>query len=353
MCAKRIDSGNHTWYDAMNTTSLTRRAGFWRASRLNPPVGHYHEWIHFVVLHPRITVILNFALQWTPPSEGWRGTVTILAKSSRWRGEVAEFGGADLVWQSGGMDCSFGDNVVSFGADGWRIRTRSDDVQIDLVITPTSVPAAASRLPFAATSDARWFVVPRCAVRGLVRLPEIEVDMSDGTAYHDHNWGEIRWGGDFAWEWQFWHSDGQPAWTAVSSQLLDRDRHVCRQRGLMLWAGSQQVRAFSHSETSISFDGHQRVPMRGTFPAPLALTQPRAWEALPTTWRVEAARGLDFVRLDLRPETVCQVLVPDGERLLGIVAIQEIEVAGELTGEISGQSVRARGRGIGELVRAR
>ena len=330
-----------------------RRADFWRATPGQAADG-WKEWQHFVVCLPRGVILANWSLR-ADGAGRWLASVVIAVRvegAAAWRGEVVE---ADARWRPGGIDMEVGGQRLAFGPAGWTLTLDLPDSGLvgQIEVRPLTVPAATGRLPFAGSPGVRWRVVPRATAEVHLTVGGAPYVLSGAPAYHDHNWGRFGWGDDFVWEWGFFAPSGGAPWSAVFSRVLDRARHRVRMAGLLLWEGPDYARMFRDAEVDYRFEGLRAWAAPATFPPALgALIEGETW-VLPERLWVRGVRGAERVELALDVRSAAQVVVLDEARPLGLVVIQELEVAATLSGRLGGRDVAAAGAGLMELVRGR
>jgi len=130
--------------------------------------------------------------------------------------------------------------------DGYRvvIDLPGHDIRGELDLTAMSRPFAVNNQP---VGDGRvsWLFVPRLRADGWLRIGGQEIRFEGNVAYHDHNWGRFRWGGDFGWTWgAILPSGPDDPWSLVFQQMTDRRRLRCLYQALWVWRHDEPAAIF-------------------------------------------------------------------------------------------------------------
>jgi len=169
-------------------------------------------------------------------------------------------------------------------------------------------------------------------------------------AYHDHNWGGFRWGRDFAWIWGYGHPErASNPWSFTFDLFMNRAQTADIARGLLLWNGARQHRAFGNAEVRVESEGLLRPRHVLKVPRPMALLHEQAVTDVPERLLIRAQGRGDFVDVEVRCREVMQILVPD-DCGLGVTAITEVVSDIVADGEIRGEPLRMQGRGMFEFL---
>ena len=313
----------------------------------------HKEWLHFCVLTPRATLLLNLSVG-CDASDGRRSgrLIALHCRDRRWTGGMDRFAGSYVQFISGTTELQLGDCELLFRGGEYRLRARLQDapIECDLRLRPVAAPLVGIGTPVG-DGELHWVVVPRLVAAGVVRVGgEVEV-MTHAPAYHDHNWGNWRWGDDFSWQWGFVLPDEPGArWSLLFSRLLDRARGRVIDTKLALWRGGELRRLFSGPEVEV-------LPGVAARQSALPCVVPRALSLLassrvsegPQSMELIAAGQGDFVRGSFDSCSFSKVVIPH-ETDLGHTIIHEHEGAARFRGLVGGNTLDLRGRGVFEFL---
>jgi hypothetical protein len=338
---------------------LTTRSSYFRgppargseASSKSP----FKEWLHFCVLAPEVRLLVNMSLmsrtgarEGSPPD----ARVVVMAEAGgEWMGGLDEIRPADLELVPGRVDSAFG---------GTRLRAREG--AFELALQPSATPLSARlRLepmtmpllrPKTAIGSAvvNWLAAPRLRASGTITVNGTPHFLRDAPAYHDHNWGQWRWGQEFFWQWAFGlPSSLEDPWTAVFYRMFDRARTTEHARALLLWRDQHLFRVFRDDEVSVRETGFLRPRQILKLPPVMGLLAPQLSTDVAAQLTVEARSGGDSVRMQIENRSLAQLIVPN-DADLGTTVINEVVGGFELTGQAQRTSVDSRGESFHEHV---
>jgi hypothetical protein len=173
-------------------------------------------------------------------------------------------------------------------------------------------------------------------------------------AYHDHDWGAFRWGGDFSWEWAVALSSERPRaprWSVVVQRISDRARLRALSQGVLVWRGASHRRTFHGREVSV--DGAGGLSARGALRVPrvMSLAAPGCAADLPRRLEVCAVAGRDALEATFELVDLAQVAIPDEADERGATVISEAHAHARLAGRVRGEELRFEGPALVELNR--
>jgi hypothetical protein len=319
------------------------------------------EWFHFCALTPDVQVLVNLSLSDEP--DGARGRVLALARvgdEPGWRGGERTHHGDSIRAVAGGHRVAIGEAAIDWRDGRYFVAARAgageDLVEVDLELSPLTVPLVAERVDLAPGSLG-WVAVPRLVASGAVRAAGRIHRVDRAPAYHDHNWGAWRWGGgDFAWQWGFALAPAHaaPPWAVLYSRLTDRARSRAFDTKVSVWRGALLERVFSAGDVRVRAEGRPPVGQLRRIPRVMNLVIPGDTVEAPGTLEVTAARDQDHDRdrdwltLRYRPEAVAQVAIPNHQDL-GFTLIDETSGRFAVKGRIDGVDLGFEGRSMFEF----
>lgn len=336
-----------------------RRLDAWRAAPLGPPTegGAYKEWMHFCVQLPTSSaghLLLNFSVaERTLPSGTDRTPRLItLACTDRWHGSVDAFATGDVHGDAGQVDLRLGKSSLRWHDGAFLVQAHSKVISAELRIRPLMFPTVASSVSLGESHAMRWVVVPRLVTSGTVHIAGQRLRLSEAITYHDHNWGQFRWGGDLSWEWGFLNADPRASpWTVVFVRVSDSQRHRTLSQGVLVWREDVNVRTFQNNEIEVTLDGCHVGPRPLTLPGIVGLLAPGASSGVPKQLRL-VARGLgDELELVFDTTSTARLALPSDANETGLVLLNEALGNARLRGRIGGAQLELAGSAIVEFVR--
>jgi len=307
------------------------------------------EWFHFCVVAPGVQALCNLSLG-GPSGDG---RVLVLARvddERSWRGGQT-IGAAS----ASGHRVTVGAATMAFHAGRYLVNARAtgpgaaDDVEVDLELVPLTVPLVAEGVDLAPGSLG-WVALPRLVARGVIRAGGRSFRLEHALAYHDHNWGEWRWGGgDFAWQWGFALDEREGGASILYSRLTDRARGRAFDTKLSVWNGELLARVFAGGDVRVDAAGQAPAGGLRRVPAVMRLVVAGEGVEAPARLDVTAGRGDDWLALRFRPEALVQVAIPN-EVDYGFTLIDETSGRFEVKGRIDGVDLGFAGRSLFEFV---
>lgn len=294
--------------------------------------GRVNEWSHFCLRDGSLIVLVNFSL--VEDAQKRRGRLTWLCRSDdvsvseHWDGEVLEFDDADVRFERAGHEARLGSSQVTWTGNHYCLRLNTDLLRGELSVQPTASPYLANNLAFVPGANFNWFVTPRCLATGWIESRGTRHEIRDAPTYHDHNWGQFAWSGEFNWEWGYSLGRETDQLSVIVSRISDGMRHRSFTQGLLVWRGEKLVRAFRDDEVRLRRIGLMRPNRVFRVPRMMSLLVEGEATDIPERFEVEAAARGDEVLLSFQPQDVAQIVV-SGDRGLGVTCINE--VFGELS----------------------
>jgi hypothetical protein len=281
--------------------------------------------------------------------------IALVAKpgASGWVGALHTFADGDVFARSGDVRLRLGGNHVDWRDGCFEIALDTSEVRGRLRLRPITLPTAASRVSFGSEHAIHWVVMPRLEASGWLRMgsgPPLALERA--PAYHDHNWGHFRWGGDLAWEWGFAHpEDPRCAESAVFVRVSDGGRHRTLSQAALIWRGDALVRTFQDRELSMTLTGIHRGPRPLTLPRAASLLVPGAGSGVPARVEMQARGAGDSLRIAFETGTKARVAIPSEVDPFGLVVLNETSGTARVEGTTAGVGFAFDGPAMMEFVR--
>jgi hypothetical protein len=359
--------------------SVSARASFaeliaqgdpWRRSPASAggPPGH-KEWSHFCVFGDGITLLANLSLMDAAHGAGASIEVprlTLLARTpDGWAGDVDAFAPGAAAVAGGEIDLRLGASRLAFrgGAYHLDVRLARRDLAAKLVLRPLARPALTTSVPLSGSAPMRWFVVPRLVADGELRVNGRRHALRGAPAYHDHDWGDFAWGGDFSWEWAVTlappsDAPGERPWSLVFQRISDRGRLRALSQGVLLWRGERHVRTFHDRDLAVASGGRLSAAGALRVPRPMALVAPGHAADLPRRLELRAADGADAIEATFELQDLAQVAIPDDALAAGpaalrpaVTIVSECHAVARVAGRLRGEPLHFEAPAVVELNR--
>lgn len=320
-------------------------------SRYDPSANAYKDWLHLNVFDHRsgCIAIVNTSLHGAPadhhsraigtalmhvPREGWVGNVEIASLSD------ANIGPSSISLERVALATDPLSGVVLGSA-----RLTSDEFDITVTATPRMQPIDASMATPFGTGWLSWYARPRLTVEGEARFGERRYDLSDATAYHDHNWGRWHWGDDVGWLWGAFEAAEPEVAIVIVRPSDSAHRKSSGARIIVEVAGERRI--FLNESVRMEYAGRLEARLRHLPGALAALKQDRIAPKLPARVAVRADDGIDAVEMQFVPRAAAQLIIADPDRP-GYGYLHEMVGAFGASVSIAGRVRRIVGLGVFE-----
>jgi hypothetical protein len=337
------------------TAAALSRSDFLRAPLLATARSDgFKEWHHFVVQAPGLQLLVNFSLA----VEVLAGRAArliprliVIAHDGRWSGTVERFDPAALHASADLGTLTVGGNRMAVGPNGYRIVLHLPKRRIggELHLTAGGRPAVilVNNQPVA-NGRLSWLFVPRLRADGVLRLGDRELHFDGAVAYHDHNWGRFRWGGDFGWEWgSVLPTDPADPWSVVFMRKTDRRRHRALSQALYLWRHDEPVAMFRDAAVRVRSSGLLGGGPDCTLPAPMRLVL--GGTALDVPALLEVTAGDDLL-VEFRPGSYARLAQPSETCVDRSAVLAETAGVARIVGTVRGEDVDVVGAAVMELL---
>lgn len=309
--------------------ALTRADRFRRVPpSLRSTRGH-KEWLHFCVYGDDIDVLLNFSVvdDLSPGSDGELARLTLLAGRGGWEGDLVTFPLGSWSTGVGEAYAEFPGGFVQYRGGRYFLQAELEKagLWVRLFLEPVTMPSLVNNVQVGDGPPIHWMVAPRLLATGEARVGTRTHRFERVPAYHDHNWGEFRWGRDFAWEWGFGlPREAENPWTVVFVRLSDRQHTRVMMQGLFVWRGHREAKVFRGRDLTIELEGQFSEPPGCIVPGVMRLVHPGSATDVPSVVHIHARNGADWVRVTFTSKAVGQVVIPNDDDL-GLTIINEVQ----------------------------
>jgi hypothetical protein len=315
----------------------------------------FKEWYHFVVHRPGRRILINFSLTSETSRAGHAGLtprVVVIAHDEWWTGAVERFDDSELDVSADLGVLTVGGNRMTVRPDGYRvvIDLPGHDIRGELDFTSVSRPFVVNNQP---VGDGRmsWLFVPRMRADGWLRVGRQEIRFESDVAYHDHNWGRFRWGGDFGWSWgSILPLYPETPWSLVFLRMTDRRRLRSLSQALYVWRHDEPAAIFRHAAVEVKSHGLLGRAADCTLPPPMRLVLGGDVSDIPERMEVAATRAGDVVHAEFTPQSYARLAQPSEVCLDRSVVLCETNGTARVTGSIDGEDIDFVGAGVFELL---
>lgn len=324
------------------------RVDYWRASPLadDLPAG-YKEWSHFSVLAPDFDLVFNLSFVRDATSAGAVARLLVLFSDDRdrWNGEFAPIALTEVRILPGSPDATLG--PASARLAGGRYRIEADlpkrDLHLAFDLEPQARALAGNAICLSGEDRFNWVVAPHLRATGEMRSGGRLYVAENAPAYHDRNWGQFVWGGDYTWEWATLVPDEPGAPALVYSRMANRARGVTLAQSLLLWRDGRLRRRFYGRDLTVTSSGALRPPRVFRLPRFTGLIGSGRAADVPRRISV-AARGYgEALDVEIELERFGQVIAPNDD-WPGLTALSEASGRFRVDGSMGGERVSFAGR---------
>lgn len=329
-------------------TAVLAQSDFLRAPLLaGGNADDFKEWHHFVIHAPDTHVLINFSL--TGPQSA---RVIVIVHDTRWTGVVERFD-PRLVEVSVDLgELSIGANTMRVTPDGYRVQIDlpAHDICGVLDFTPVSRPFVVNNQPVG-EGRMSWLFVPRLRAAGWLRIYGRDMAFDDDLAYHDHNWGRFRWGGDFGWTWgTIVPKERSNPWSMVFLQMTDRRRLRFTSQAVYVWHRDEPAAMLLRSAVDTHVHGRLSRAADCTLPAPMGLIVDGTVPGVPERLEICAHRLGDAVHAEFRPTSYARLAHPSEIHLDRCTVLCEAGGSAHVTGTVRGERMDFDGAAVFEFL---
>jgi hypothetical protein len=312
--------------------------------------------MHFCVALPHdghLLVNLNVA------ENGWQGhgqrgpRLIALAWQRRWWGTLTSFPEQNVNGRAGDLDVRLGANRLIWKNGAFHLSLRTTDIAAELELEPRMLPTVASSISLGGSHGLHWVVLPRLVANGWVRIGSSpREDVENAVAYHDHNWGDFRWGSDLSWEWGYVHARPSEApWSLVVMRLAGGGGHRTVSQAVLVWRGGTLARVFHNGEVSFRGEGTAFARRLFTLPPVARLLRTGTHCGVPARFEANAAALGDSLTLQFEPCDGARIALPSEADPLRVVVLNETCGLARVKGRVAGETFSFGASSMMEFVR--
>jgi hypothetical protein len=319
--------------------------------------GIYREWMHFSVALPgqgpdQLLVNINLAETGVAGSVVRLPRLIALAHRDQWVGSVETFSEQDVRGRPGELGIQLGGNSLEWRRDAFELSLCTPDIQAQLRIVPLSPPTPASYLSLGSEYGLNWVALPRLEASGWVNIRGQHLRLDRALAYHDHNWGDFRWGADLAWDWGVVNSPpGRAAWSLVIVRISDGKRSRTLNQVALLWHEGKLVRTFQDRELRLTLGGERSKTRPFTVPPIASLLLPGTACGAPAQVSLDASGHGECLRLRFETTNNARVALPSDVDPFGLVVLNESCGYARVSGTTHAGACDFEGPAVMEFVR--
>jgi hypothetical protein len=323
----------------------------------DPDLHRHKEWWHFNVIDDRsgLDLIVNLSISGdvrTPA--GGEANLVVLAYDQRigWTGNIDQYDGLAARIDPRRLEISVGASTIAYKEGAFRLNLASrDGLVASLILFPETEPLVVWKDTRLGSGHINWVIVPSLRAEGTLVVGDRVHRISEARAYHDHNWGEWRWGENFGWDWGFCSAalmaDGQPI-SFVYDRTSDRTGSRTLEHSLMLWRGRELTKFFTRRMLRVRRSGWFRGPIR-RLPGVAHLVDARSVATIPARLEIAVDDSSDRLEATYIPDTAVQIALAR-ETGDGLLALNETMGWLTLSARIDGVAMTVTRRACFEFV---
>jgi hypothetical protein len=309
------------------------------------------DWLHLNVFDHAtgVTGIVNTSLHGQPgdPRAFAAGAVLFHSPGLGWLGDARVTPMRDAV---------VGADSVAFDWLGFAVTPATGAVAasvrlpgailLNLNASPVTEPVEVDARVRFGSGWISWYIVPRLAVSGSLRLGAAgsELSLDGASAYHDHNWGRWAWGDNIGWEWAVCMAAGDGPVFELT-RATDRAHRSGTTSLIALINGRRRI--YRGAALAVTRTGHLGPPERRVPGSLAALHTDRRMPLLPRQVRIVLDDGLDHATIDISTTASAQLIIAEPTRP-GVSFIHELTGTFRCSGRFSGHPVETSGLAVFE-----
>lgn len=279
-----------------------------------------------------------------------KARVITIFSDKDWAGQVDRCDRPQI--RRGEIDASFADAGMRWRNGAYEIWQRGAGIALEITLTPVSIPSLTHNIPLGGGSHLSWCLLPRLKASGRLTVNGENISFQEQGAYHDHNWGQFHWGGNFSWEWGCaFPEDPAIPWTLVFARMNSRDRHSITATSAFVLHKGRHLRYFRNAEVQLNTSEDNDTKIVGRIPSAAALLLPDEDHDVAKLTTVHARRGQDWLDAEIVSKTRGQVLVPSELDYCKVVRLNEASARVKVAGNCAGKPLEFEGPGLLEVVR--
>lgn len=336
---------------------VIEKADHWRGSspsrRLAVTQVPFKEWQHFVIFGQGWLLVFNLNLDGPLNAAGAnpKARVITIYSDQRWLGQVDKCHNPTI--RRGKIDAEFDNAGMRWREGAYEIWQHGPGITFEVELTPTSIPSLTHNIPLGSGCHLSWCLTPRLSANGWLCIDGKKTAFENLSAYHDHNWGQFHWGGDFSWEWGCaFPDDPQEPWALVFARMNSKDRNAITATSAFLLHRGKHLRYFRNTEVDFLSSDKSAAQIAGRIPSTAALLLPDEDHDVAQTMTLNARRGADWINTEIVSKIRGQVLVPSEVDYCKLVRLNEASARVKVSGSCAGHAIDFEGPGLLEVVRA-
>ncbi len=321
-------------------------------------LGRFSEWHHFnfTVDEEGLYGIVNLALSGNiyKGSEARAGVSLVVYEWQKgWHGTVNLYPLQDARFMAGSIDLQIGGNWVKFKKNKYEVKAALRDRSIQLLanFTPAAAPVRLDNIGGRVST----FVAPRTLLDGEITVNGLKHKLTNGSGYHDHNWGYWHWGKEIGWDWGFIvqppalrKKKKDPSISIVFGRVTDANHRAKSDLVLITWLNDKFCQAFMDKAVSISYSGELKGVRIPRIPGPMDLLDPRQPAGIPRQIKIVVEEDEDRLIMLFNVAGAAQFLIPHPV-WKAVTTITEMVGTYEVAGQIRGHQFDFSYNGFAEV----
>ena len=324
----------------------------------DPSLADFKEWWHFNFIDDAsgLDGIVNLSLTGDlHRADAGQANLILLAHDRRagWTGGLDLFDGLAARADTETIDIALGPSSIRYEEGRFRLELSGSGgaLAASLQFQPRTEPLMVWKNTPLGSGHINWMVMPFLTASGTVTLADRIVTLADARGYHDHNWGNWRWGENLGWDWGFCaaaaESGGEPI-SLVYDRTTDRAGIRTMEHSLAIWRGERLAKLFTRRMIGARRSGRFAGPVK-RLPGVMALIDASQVTSVPRELTFRARDRADWLDARYETDAAIQIAIPR-ETGFGMVELNETFGWLAAAGHIGGAPVSFRRRACFEFV---
>ena len=325
----------------------------------------WKDWYHYILISPNgsIKILLNVCLNGRPGNgEIQLSIVVTLSKPSNGASKICIHGNVicipwkeNMVYREPIMilasivELKIHQNVTSVS-----LNDKQSNIKLNFIGEVEGPPVFVNEKTEFGSGFIGWGFIPKLIVNGSLKVGETEAVINKlWYCYHDHNFGQFRWGEDIGWEWlvvNFKNFEGGKEYQFVFDQRTNKNHSEKGVKYIFFFQNNMIKKIFLGNALKIkwerSVDSKTPIILPGTMAS--AFSNQFATEI--NAIRISAKDDRDSLKLQLNIEKSYQFIVPDNQQRQYTI-MEEVSGNAGFKIKIKKEIIEAKGFMYGEFVR--
>jgi hypothetical protein len=263
------------------------------------------EWFHFYFHLPGRSLIVNISRTYDLGQEHWQLVLLTQADNNAWSGDSWSLEPKVRV-KPGDQHLELEGASITFSENKVRLRLEQNDFYLGCDLTATSESFFA-RAPLTDSESLSWITTPTWHCTGDARIKGESLELTHSDVYHDHNWGEFSWTGNYSWDWLLLKNQTD---AIIMTRITDKSRKHLIFQELYQWRHGELCAIASGQNVQTTQTGNKRKAAPRV-PRIMRLSGLTTGASIPERLQLHTTINEEHLVLDVEVENGIELWAPD------------------------------------------